>query len=307
MERRKFLQSILAGTGLIALRPRSLFASEAYQNLITRLIPSSGGKLPVIGMGTWITFNVGPIPSLIQTRIEILKEFFAHGGAMIDSSPMYGSAEKVVGQCLENLGTPKNLFSATKVWTSSTDDGLKQVRDSMRLWGEPRLDLEQVHNLVNWQGHLKTLRRLKDEGTIRYVGITTSHGRRHNEIETIMKNEPLDFIQLTYNIQRREAEERLLPLAQERGIAVIANRPFGGGALINQVQRQGNLPPWAKEVGVRNWAEFLLKFIVSHPAITCAIPATSKVSHMRENMGACYGPLPDPSQRERMARYVADL
>lgn len=307
MERRKFVKCMILGSELMVLYSNSLFASASTDVFLTRAIPSSGEKLPVIGMGTWITFNVGPIPPLIQSRTEILKAFFAMGGGMIDSSPMYGSAEEVVGRCLKRLDGPTGLFSATKVWTASTDEGVQQVNDSKRLWGRERLDLEQIHNLVNWKDHLKNLRRLKETGSIRYIGITTSHGRRHDELEAIMKSEPLDFVQLTYNIERREVENRLLPLAQERGIAVIANRPFGGGSIIDRVQRAGDLPPWAREVGASNWPEFLLKFIVSHPAITCAIPATSQVTHMRENMGACYGPLPDRSQREQIAQYVARL
>jgi diketogulonate reductase-like aldo/keto reductase len=257
-------------------------------------------------MGTWITFNVGEVPRLLRERTEILRTFFARGGGMIDSSPMYGSAEKVVGYCSSRLGKPEGLFSATKVWTRSTRGGRGQAQDSLNLWQVDRLDLQQVHNLVNWQGHLPMLRELKDQGKIRYLGITTSHGRRHDELARIMKSEPLDFVQLTYNIERREAEDRLLGLAQDRGIAVIANRPYGGSRVIDRAQSHP-LPQWAREVHCRNWPEFLLKWIVSHPAVTCAIPATSQVVHMRENMGACQGELPGPKDRERMARYVAEL
>jgi diketogulonate reductase-like aldo/keto reductase len=308
MDRRKFVQALLAGAGTFAFSPNYGFASGAQSSgLLTRTIPSSGEKLPVIGMGTWITFNVGNLPPLLRERTEILRILSSMGGGMIDSSPMYGSAEDVVGHCLRELNYPKNLFSATKVWTSSTDDGMKQVENSQRLWGLRRLDLEQIHNLVNWKAHLQSLRKLKEEGTIRYIGITTSHGRRHDDLERIMQSEPLDFVQLTYNIERREAGSRLLPLAKEKGIAVIANRPYGGGTIIDRVQRKGKLPSWAEEVGASNWPEFLLKYIVSHPAMTCAIPATSKVEHMRENMGACYGRLPDSQQRAKMAQYVASL
>lgn len=306
MKRRYFVQSLLAGTGAFALSPYAL-GSEGNKAIHTKPIPASGERLPVIGMGTWITFNIGPLPNLMKERTEILRVFFEKGGGMIDSSPMYGSAEKVVGECLRELNYPRGLFSATKVWTASTTEGSEQIEDSLALWGVPRLDLEQVHNLVNWQAHLKRLRKLKDEGTIRYLGITTSHGRRHSDLEQIMREVPLDFVQLTYNITHREVEQRLLPLAQDKGIAVIANRPYDGGSLPMRLQGREKLPPWAEEVGATNWPDFLLKYIVSHPAITCAIPATSKTEHMRENMAAGTGILPDATQRERMAAYVASL
>lgn len=307
MDRRSFVKYLVLGAELLALRAHTLLAQGTNRPLLTRPIPSSGEVIPVIGMGTWITFNVGPIPPLIQARVEILKTFFAMGGQLIDSSPMYGSAEEVLGRCFQQLNDTESLFAATKVWTSNTSEGLQQVQDSERLWGLDRMDLEQIHNLVNWREHLKSLQRLKEEGRIRYIRITTSHGRRHAELEAIMKSEPLDFVQLTYNLERREVENRLLPLAQDKGIAVIANRPFGGGALIDRLQRSAPLPTWASEVGAANWPEFLLKFVVSHPALTCAIPATSQVEHMRENMRACYGRLPDAAQRERMVRYLEEL
>jgi len=298
------------GTAGLALAsaalPRGLGAAEGEAPLLTKKIPASGEPLPVIGMGTWITFNVGDDPELLAHRTRILRAFFEGGGGMIDSSPMYGSAEAVLGHCLSELGYPEGLFSATKVWTSSTEEGREQVADSKRLWGVETLDLQQVHNLVNWRAHLETLRALKERGGIRYVGVTTSHGRRHGELERVMKTGQLDFVQLTYNIANCAVEERLLPLAHERGVAVIANRPYGGGREIDRMQRE-KLPPWAGEVGAKNWPEFLLKFIVSHPAVTCAIPATSKVQHLRENMGACRGPLPDAAGRERMLRYVRSL
>jgi diketogulonate reductase-like aldo/keto reductase len=260
----------------------------------------------VIGMGTWITFNVGDDPHALDVRTDILRTFFAAGGGMIDSSPMYGSAEAVLGKVLGRLDYPPGLFSATKVWTRSVDDGPAEIAASQRLWGVRRMDLFQVHNLLAWEGHLETLARMKAEGRLRYVGVTTSHGRRHRELEQIMASQPLDFVQLTYNIADRDAEARLLPLARERGIAVIANRPFRRGDLVRQAQRHP-LPGWAAEIGCDNWPQVLLKFIVSHPAVTCAIPATSQVAHMRENMGAARGPLPDAAMRRRMATEFAAL
>ncbi|MDZ7753357.1 MAG: aldo/keto reductase [Gammaproteobacteria bacterium] len=271
-----------------------------------RPIPRTGEKIPVIGMGSYVTFNVGGDAGLLADRVEVLRAFFAAGGGMIDSSPMYGSSEAAIGHCLERLGHPGSLFSATKVWTwlASAADG--QMAESRELWGVPRFDLMQVHNLLNREDHLETIRREREAGRVRYVGVTTSHGSRHRELETVMRNEPLDFVQLTYNILDREAEERLLPLAAERGIAVIANRPFRRKALIHRFEPHP-LPGFAADLEARSWAQFLLKFIVSHPAITCAIPATSRVDHMKENMAVVTGPLPDAAQRRRMVDYVAGL
>ncbi|WP_292550819.1 aldo/keto reductase [Mesorhizobium sp.] len=271
-----------------------------------RAVPSSGEMLPAIGLGTWITFNVGDDPVLRDECAEVMAAFFAAGGRMIDSSPMYGSSQPVIGYGLEKLGRPEAMFSAEKVWTSSGPDGPAQIEQSRRFWGVPRFDLVQVHNLVAWETHLETLFAMKADGRIRYVGITTSEGRRHDLFEQIMRAHPLDFVQLTYNVVDREAEERLLPLAAERGMAVIVNRPFRQGALTRQLQGE-TLPDWAAEIGAKTWAQFILKFIVSHPAVTVAIPATTRVDHVRENLLAATGPLPDAAMRERMAAYVRDL
>lgn len=274
--------------------------------ILTRSIPATGEALPVIGMGTWITFNVGADQKLRDQRVEVLRTFFERGGTVVDSSPMYGSSEEVIGYCLERLGRDRPLFSATKVWTWLTMMGEGQMAESRELWGVDKFDLMQVHNLLSWEGHLETLRAEKAAGRVRYIGITTSHGRRHEEFEAIMRAQELDFVQFTYNILDREAEARLLPLAQERGMAVLVNRPFRQGSLIDAVMRHP-LPEWASEIGCENWAQFLLKFVVSHPAVTCVIPATSRVDHMTENMGALYGPLPDAALRARMIRYVEEL
>jgi diketogulonate reductase-like aldo/keto reductase len=219
---------------------------------------------------------------------------------------MYGSSQPVIGYGLRKLGRPAALFSADKVWISSGSRGPEQIEESRVHWDIPRFDLLQVHNLLGWEEHLPTLFAMKAAGRLRYVGITTSEGRRHDDIERVMATSPLDFVQLTYNVLDREVERRILPLARERGIAVIANRPFREGALIREVERH-RLPPWAAEIGARNWAQFLLKFIVSHPAVTCAIPATSQVAHVLENIGAATGPMPDETMRRRMAAHVAGL
>ncbi|WP_438765550.1 aldo/keto reductase [Kushneria sp. TE3] len=294
--RRRFLAG-LAATGLAARWPHALAGRD--EAAITRAIPSTGEALPVIGMGTWRTFNVGTDPELLDQREQVLELFFQRGGRVVDASPMYGSAEKVVGELIKRLGHREALFAATKVWTRDESDTREAVARSEALWGVARFDLMQIHNLLGWEGHLETLKEMKSEGQLRYIGVTTSHGRRHDELEQIMTREPLDFVQLTYNIADREAEKRLLPLARERGIAVIANRPFQGGQLFDRVGSQP-LPAWAGEVGIDSWAGFFLKFIVSHPAMTCAIPATTQVAHLRENMGALYGRLPDEAQRRRM-------
>lgn len=274
-------------------------AVSADDDVHRKMIPGTDESISAIGMGTYITFNVGPDESARDGLTEVLEAFFAMGGDMIDSSPMYGTAEAVLGDLLERVDQAESVFSATKVWTRGTDEGREQIDDSLDLWGVTRLDLMQVHNLVNWEAHLETLRERRDAGDIRYIGVTTSHGRRHDELERIMRDEPIDFVQLTYNVVDREAEQRLLPLAQERDIAVIANRPFRRGSLFDRVDGVP-LPEWTTDYGIENWAQYFLKFITSHDAVTCAIPATSRVEHMRENMGALKGPLPDADARQRM-------
>jgi diketogulonate reductase-like aldo/keto reductase len=303
--RRQVLQTgaaLVGGLGTLSVAGSRAVASD----MLTRPIPSSGERIPAIGMGTWITFNVGEDADLRDQRTEVLRAFFEGGGGMIDSSPMYGSAEDVLGYGLSKLDYPGGLFSATKVWTRMFADGPDQMAESRRLWGLDRFDLMQVHNLVEWRNHLPTLRADREAGRVRYIGVTTSHGRRHEELENILETEPLDFVQLTYNILDREAEDRLLPLAADRGIAVIANRPFRRGALIARFQEEP-LPAIARDLGCETWPAFLLKFITSHPALTCAIPATSKIAHMQENMAALHGPVPTAAERRRMVAAVEAL
>lgn len=303
LRRRRLLQGALAiGLGL----PLGRHAGAAQPGLLTRPLPSSGEALPLVGLGSWITFNVGNDAAARAACTEVMRRFFEAGGRMIDSSPMYGSAQQVIGAGLQSLGKPAQLFAADKVWIAASARGPEQVKISRRHWGIAQFDLLQVHNLLAWEAHLPMLFSMKKAGQLRYVGITTSEGRRHAEIERIMQQQPLDFIQVTYNILDREVENRILPLARERGIGVIANRPFRQGALIDAVKRHP-LPPWAAEIDCANWAQFLLKFIVSHPAITCAIPATSDVAHVRENMDAARGRLPDEAMRRRMIAHVETL
>ncbi|MFP5506364.1 MAG: aldo/keto reductase [Gammaproteobacteria bacterium] len=301
--RRRFLRA-LAGAGVAVLSPH--LRGAVPSGLVERAIPVSGERIPVIGMGTWGTFDVRDDPVALPVRRRVLQAFFEQGGALIDASPMYASSEYVLGELLPQVGGRDRLFAATKVWTLGKSAGERQMERSREFWGVERFDLMQIHNLLDWRTHLDTLRDWKAAGRIRYIGITTSHGRRHDELEQALNQFDFDFVQFTYNILDREAERRLLPLAQERGIAVIANRPFRRGALFGQVQGRA-LPDWAAEFDCANWAQFLLKFIVSHPAVTCAIPATSKPAHMLENMGAAYGRLPDAQLRQRMIEHVMRL
>jgi diketogulonate reductase-like aldo/keto reductase len=273
---------------------------------LTRRIPSSGEAIPLVGLGTWITFNVGNDLRARDACAEVVRAFFAHGGRLIDSSPMYGSSQPAIGHALGKLGHPSALFSAEKVWIGDGARGTAQMETSRAYWGVPRFDLMQVHNLLAWEDHLPRLLEMKARGQLRYVGITTSEGRRHGEIERVMKTQPIDFVQFTYNPVDREVEQRLLPLAAERRIAVLANRPFQAGALLRALQRH-KLPGWAAELGCDGWAQAVLKFIVSHPAVTCAIPATSQVAHVVQNLGAARGPMPDAALRARIAGDIAAL
>jgi len=243
-----------------------------------RPIPSSGELLPIIGLGTWQTFDVAGTAR--AKLVPVVERFAAGGGRVIDTSPMYGRAEEAVGEL-----KPANAFLATKVWTEGRDDGIEQMERSMRLLRTNRIDLMQVHNLVDWRTHLSTLRRWKDEGRVRYIGITHYRTGAFPELERIMRNETIDFVQLPYSVGVPDAEERLLPLAEERGVAVLVNRPFEEGALTRRHPRQ---------------AELLLRWIVSHPAVTCVIPATRNVEHLAENLGAGDGPLPDAKERARL-------
>ncbi len=282
-------------------------AAQTVAAVAGRPIPSTGEAIPRVGLGSWITFNVGNDRVAQDACADVMHAFFESGGRMIDSSPMYGSSQATIGHGLARIGSKAPLFSADKVWISSGARGPGQIETSRRLWGVPRFDLLQVHNLLDWEEHLPTLLAMKAAGQLRYIGITTSEGRRHRDMEAIARSQPIDFIQLSYNPLDREAEQRLLPLAAERGIAVIANRPFREGELLKALQRH-RLPAWAaSELGCDGWAQFVLKFIVSHPAVTCAIPATSRVDHVRQNLGAARGPMPDAALRRRMAAHIAAL
>jgi diketogulonate reductase-like aldo/keto reductase len=283
----------------------SLATPAFAQSVLTRPIPSTGEAIPLVGLGSWITFNVGNDKPARESCAEVMRAFFAAGGRMIDSSPMYGSSQGVIGDGLRKIGNA-NVFSAEKVWTSPGSRGPAQIEASRKYWGVPKFDLLQVHNLLAWEEHVRTLFAMKAAGQVRYVGITTSEGRRHGDLEKIMRAQPLDFVQLSYNILDREAESRLLPLARERGIAVIINRPFREGDLVRTIMRKP-LPALASEIGATSWAQLILKFIISHPAVTCVIPATTRVDHVQENLAAARDPLPDAAMRTRIVEHVARL
>ena len=301
--RRRFLGSLAAAAAAQAL-PRVAAAED--RTPITRAIPATGERLPVIGLGTWITFNVAPDVTNEAPLVPVMQAFFARGGAMIDSSPMYGYSEAVIGDLLRETPNRGALFSSTKIWTPVKAVGRWQFDQSRRLWGVQRFDLVHVHNLVQWEAHLETLKELKAAGHVRYIGVTTSEGLKHAEMERALLRERFDFVQFTYNFADRRVEERLFPLAAERKLAVVINRPFDGGNLFSAV-RGRSLPAYAREFDCANWAQFFLKFVVSHPLVTCTIPATSKAAHMAENMGALYGRLPDSELRKRMAKDMQSL
>jgi aryl-alcohol dehydrogenase-like predicted oxidoreductase len=268
--------------------------------VLTRPIPSTGEQLPVIGLGTWQTFDTSPSAPLE----EVLTEFVALGGTLVDSSPMYGRAEAVVGVLAQKLGLQSQLFLATKVWTAGKSEGIAQIEDSLHNLRTERLDLLQVHNLLDVETQLETLRELKAQGRIRYLGITHYHSSGHADVEALLRREQLDFLQINYSAVEREIERRILPLAAEKGVAVIANRPLASGSLMRRL-RGKTLPTWAPDLDCRSWSQILLKFVISHPAITCAIPATSKVQHLRDNMAAGTGRMPDARQRAAIASAIA--
>jgi diketogulonate reductase-like aldo/keto reductase len=290
----------------LALLAAAALPVSAQAVVATRVIPSTSERIPAVGLGSWITFNVGRDRQLRDNCIAVMKAFFDGGGRLIDSSPMYGSSQEVIGEGLSRLGRGDSVFAADKVWTGTASAGPAQIEATRRFWGLTRFDLLQVHNLLAWEEHLATLRAMKTAKQLRYVGITTSHGRRHGELEAILRTEALDFVQLSYNPVDREAEERLLPVAQDRGVAVIVNRPFQQGALIRKLQGHP-VPVWAAELGCQTWAQVVLKFVLSHPAVTCVIPATTKVAHVRENLAAASAAMPDNRMRERIAAHIQAL
>jgi diketogulonate reductase-like aldo/keto reductase len=302
IHRARFLRLGAAMAAQLAISP--LHAQGAapvpQPRMHARAIPSSGEQLGVIGCGTWQTFDVGTAEEDRKRLADVLRVLFDAGGSVVDSSPMYGRSEAVTGELLTQLNMHDRAFVATKVWTRGAAEGVRQMEESMRLLQHKRIELMQIHNLVDWRTHLKTLRAWKEAGRIKYLGITHYTESAFGELEAIMKAEKLDFVQLNYSLEDRAAEARLLPLAAERGIAVLVNQPFGGGGLLRGLADRP-LPAWAADIACTTWAQVLLKYVVSHPAVTCAIPGTSRPQHMRDNVAAGMGVVPDAAMRRRMA------
>ena len=288
------------------LKPIWSMSDHNDTTLILRSIPSTGEKIPAIGMGTWLTFDAGNSESRRKDLKEVLRIFKENGGKLIDSSPMYGSSEKVAGDLVSALAIRKELFLATKVWTTGEDDGVAQMQQSVQKMQAGTMDLMQVHNLVDVETHMRTLKKWKSEGKIRYIGITHYLVSAYADLMRVITKHKPDFVQFNYNIRVRDAEERLLPFCRDNGIAVINNRPFDGGDLFQNIKGK-ILPPWAKEYQINNWAQFFLKYIISHPAVTCAIPATSQPAHMLENILGAHGALPGESGRQKMASFFDKL
>jgi diketogulonate reductase-like aldo/keto reductase len=274
--------------------------------LLQRKIASSGEPIPVIGLGTWQAFDVGPDQAERRPLEEVLALFVRLGGKVVDSSPMYGRAEQVIGEIAAKLDLHKSLFLATKVWTTGKEEGISSMEKSLAKLRTKRIDLMQVHNLVDARAHLATLRDWKEQGRATYLGITHYTSSAYPEVAKLLRTEKIDFVQINYSVLEREAEKEILPLAQERGVAVIANRPFGGGNLFPRI-RQKALPDWAAEFDCHSWAQFFLKWIIAHPAVTCAIPATSKARHLEDNMQGGAGRMPDEKLRRRMLDTISSL
>ncbi|MFZ1831734.1 MAG: aldo/keto reductase [Pseudomonadales bacterium] len=301
--RRRFCQAVAACAAIPGL---AAAGTSTVNSMLTRRIPSSGELLPVIGLGTSDVFDVGADEAARAPLAQVLKILLEAGGSLLDTSPMYGRAEGVSGELVAAAGARARMFLATKVWTTGKAEGLRQIEDSMRLLKTGVLDLVQVHNLVDLATQLANVRALKEAGKLRYTGITHYTVAAHAELERVIGREALDFVQFNYSIVTRDAEQRLLPLAAERKVAVLVNRPYEDGALFARV-RGKPLPEWAAEFDCTSWGQFFLKFIVSHPAVSCVIPATSNPRHMLDNAAAGHGRLPEQPMREKMAAYFAAL
>ena len=309
--RRQFARLIGGTAAMLLLQKAGANAQTAGKTsatsaLLTRAIPSTGEKIPVIGLGTSRVFDAGLSAAERQPLEEVLALLVKHGGKLVDTSPMYGRAEAVTGEIAARLKLHDSLFLATKVWTTGKQEGIKQMERSSELLGTKKLDLIQVHNLIDLETQLATLREWKKTGRVRYTGITHYTEGSQAEVARVLEKEPVDFVQINYSLMEREAENRVFPVAKERGVAVIVNRPFGRGDLFDRVRGKA-LPNWAAEIDCKSWAQFFLKWIVANPVVTCAIPATSKPHHMEDNMQACHGRLPDEKMRQRMVELVAGL
>jgi len=304
IDRRTAVKLIAAATAVTLTQPG--ITAAGARTMTTRKVPSSGEQIPVIGMGSSDTFDVGDDVASRDGLRGVLQSLIDGGGRVIDTSPMYGRAETVLGDLIDELGLDRRLWYATKVWTRGREAGTKQIDESFARLRTRKLDLLQIHNLLDWREHVPTLRALQAAGRVRYSGITHYRADAHTELERVLGEEAFDWLQVNYSLAEREAEDRLLPFCRDRGIAVMVNRPFADGAMFARV-RGRPLPGWAEEMGCRSWGQFFLRFVVSHPAVTCVIPATSKPQHMVDNAAAGLAPLPDEQQRRRMAEYWAQL
>jgi len=302
LSRRDAMRLIVAALGTVGSASQAVPPAPGGNAMLSRRIPSSGEMLPVIGLGTWQTFDVGSSAADRAPLEQVLAAFVEGGGKLIDSSPMYGRSEDVAGDLTERMGLRGKLFVATKVWTQGKEAGKRQMEESMRRLKADPIDLMQVHNLVDVDSHLETLSEWKRAGRVRHIGITHYTASGQNEVARVLERHQMDFIQINYSAGEREAEQRLLPLAAERGVAVIANRPFASGELLRRLKTRA-LPAWAAEIDCSSWAQVLLKYVVSNPAVHCAIPATANPAHVRDNVRAGYGRMPDAALRKRI---VAD-
>jgi len=305
LSRRELLK--LAGySGLAATLPFSHFLKQNKTMLKRRILSAADEMLPVVGLGTWIQFDVGKSEEDRQPLREVLKSMAEHGGKVIDSSPMYGNSEEVVGDLAAATGLADKFFYATKIWINGEKEGIAQMQASLRKMRRATMDLMQIHNLMDWQTHLKTLKKWKEEGKIRYIGITHYTVQAHEQLEKIVKTEKIDFVQVNYSIRVRNAENTLLKAAQDNGVSVIINEPFEKGSLFRDVKDK-TLPEWAADYDIKSWAQFFLKFILSQPAVTCVIPGTSNPKHLVDNMSAGFGKLPDAAGRKKMVEWIEKL
>ena len=300
--RRSASKIMAIGAASVMLNPA--FLLQEHKKMISRLIPGSNEKIPVIGLGTWQTFDVGNSKKERDPLKEVLKILIQHGGSVIDSSPMYGRSEKVVGDLTTELQIKDKIFEATKVWTNGKQAGIEQMNNSFNLMKVNKMDLMQIHNLVDWKTHLQTLKKWKEEGKVRYIGITHYHKGGYADLERIMRTEEIDFIQINYNLAVRDAADRILPLAKDKGIGVLINRPYEGGSLF-RYSKNKTLPEWANEFDAKTWGQFFLKFILANPAVTCVIPGTSKATHMLDNVQAGFGKLPNAEHRRKMIEFIS--